>query len=83
MLVDRDLEAPAQHFPLSYPHYARIPSLWLIPSSHVTWVADGHRGQSGLPDRVRQHPPKFLRYLRYLLYLIHLIHRRRPLRGPM
>jgi len=73
MLVGRDLEAPARHFPLNYPH-ARVLSLWLNPSSHVTWVADGHRGQSGLPDRVRQHQVNFLRYL---------LVQRRPLRGPM
>ena|SRR5260221_371488 len=72
MLVARNLEAPARHFPLNYPHYARILSLWLNPSSNVTWVADGHRGQSGLPDRVRHHQVKLLRYLL----------QRRPLRGP-
>src|SRR5260221_12493231 len=73
MLVARDLEAPARHFPLNYPHCARILSLWLNPSSNVTWVADGHRGQAGLPDRVRHHEVKFLRYLL----------QRRPLRGPV
>ena len=68
MLVDRDLEAPAQHFPLNYLHYARILSLWLNPSSHVTCLADDHRGGEGLLlDPVHQQQAKVLRYLRYLL----------------
>jgi len=67
MLVDRDLEVPAQHFPLNYPHYAHARIL-LNPSSHVTCLADDHRGGAGLLlDPVHQQQAKFLRYLRYLL----------------